>query len=274
MLQGGGMMQLGLKASTNKVQIDDRLQYQPDVFEFHLEDTDFTSAGWQHFIKMVSYVSDKVPHIVFHHPMKWHDQRCELYTNSAVNPALHDFVMQSATQLIKLAQDIDGYALIHGAYKNNLPKIVTNWSTVSKAQDVVFERMNQLREIAPDNVVFENGTSPVYAYGDAEFENRIIAADLPLACDVSHTFISVHGNNDALINSLQHLKSQIKHYHLVDSMGQRHDSLTLGKGLVDWQRVLNELNPQASRIYEINLADQQHCQEMMASHEYLMSLQK
>lgn len=267
-------MQLGLKASTNKTQIDDRLQYQPDVFEFHLEDTDFTTTGWQHLIKMVSYVSDQVPHLVFHHPMKWHDQRCELYTNPTINPALHDFVMQSSIKLIKLAQDVDGYALIHGAYKNNLPKIVTNWSTVVKAQDVVFERMAQLRDIAPDNVVFENGTSPVYAYGDVEFENRIIAANLPLAYDVSHTFISLHGNNDALIESLQHLKSQIKHYHLVDSMGQHHDSLTLGKGLIDWRRVLDELNPQASHIYEINLTDQQHCQEMLASHDYLLSLQK
>lgn len=82
----------------------------------------------------------------------------------------------------------------------------------------------------------------------------------------------MHADNDALIESLRHLKLQVKRYHLVDSMGQDHDSLPLGKGLVDWQRVVNELNPTASRIYEINLADQRHCQEMMASHQYLTQI--
>ena len=265
-------MQLGLKASTNKNQIDDRLKYHPDVFEFHLTDQDFTSDGWQHLLKMVSYVSDQVPHIVFHHPMKWHDQRCELYTNPAINPALYRFVIQSAERLIKLAAQTNSYALVHGAYKSATSDIMTQWPTIETAQDAVFDAMSRLREIAPENVVFENGISPVYWYGDPTFEDRIIQADLPLAFDVSHAFISVQADNDALIASLKHLKPQVKHYHLVDSMGKDHDSLPLGTGLVDWQRVIGELNPAASRIYEINLADQGNCQEMMASHQYLTQI--
>ena len=42
-------MLLGLKASTDQRQIRDRLQYHPDVFEFHLTENDFTEAGWSHF---------------------------------------------------------------------------------------------------------------------------------------------------------------------------------------------------------------------------------
>lgn len=271
-MNGGTVMQLGLKASTNKDQIDDRLKYHPDVFEFHLTDQDFTTDGWEHFLKMVSYVSDQVPHIVFHHPMKWHDQRCELYTNPRVNPELYEFVIQSAARLIKLAAQTNSYALVHGAYKSAISNITTQWPTIAAAQDAVFNEMERLREIAPEHVVFENGISPVYGYGDPELENRIIQANLPLAFDISHAFIAVHADNDALIESLRHLKPQVKHYHLVDSMGQDHDSLPLGKGLVDWQRVVNELNPTASRIYEINLADQRHCQEMMASHQYLTQI--
>ena len=48
-------MLLGLKASTDERQIRDRLQYHPDVFEFHLTEADFTASGWQHFLKMVAY---------------------------------------------------------------------------------------------------------------------------------------------------------------------------------------------------------------------------
>ncbi len=47
-------MLLGLKASTDERQIRDRLQYHPDVFEFHLTEADFTASGWQHFLKMVA----------------------------------------------------------------------------------------------------------------------------------------------------------------------------------------------------------------------------
>lgn len=44
-------MLLGLKASTDERQIRDRLQYHPDVFEFHLTEADFTASGWQHFFE-------------------------------------------------------------------------------------------------------------------------------------------------------------------------------------------------------------------------------
>ena len=53
-------MLLGLKASTDERQIRDRLQYHPDVFEFHLTEADFTASGWQHFLKMVAWVQSQV----------------------------------------------------------------------------------------------------------------------------------------------------------------------------------------------------------------------
>ena len=55
-------------------------------------------------------------------------------------------------------------------------------------------------------------------------------------------------------------------------MGQSHDSLPLGTGKIDWARVWPLLNPQATNIYEINLADQTDCQEQLASHRYLTGL--
>ena len=52
-------------------------------------------------------------------------------------------------------------------------------------------------------------------------------------------------------------------------MGLFHDSLPLGVGRIDWRGVLPLLNPQATRIYEIDLADPNNCAEMLASHQYL-----
>lgn len=95
---------------------------------------------------------------------------------------------------------------------------------------------------------------------------------LQLAFDTSHCFIKVKANNEELLASLTRLKDQIVHYHLVDSYGQTHDSLTLGQGLIDWRRVLPRLNPAATSIYEINLKDQLDASEQVKSHEYLLNL--
>ena len=84
----------------------------------------------------------------------------------------------------------------------------------------------------------------------------------------------MHGDNKALQRSLDHLKSSIVHYHLVDSMGLTHDSLPLGIGKIDWAPVLKRLNPTATSIYEINLHDQRDCKEQVASHRYLTAIAK
>ena len=85
-------MLLGLKASTDERQIRDRLQYHPDVFEFHLTEADFTASGWQHFLKMVAWVQSQVPTVVFHHPMRFRGQRNELAMNPTKYPARYDFL--------------------------------------------------------------------------------------------------------------------------------------------------------------------------------------
>ena len=75
------------------------------------------------------------------------------------------------------------------------------------------------------------------------------------------------------INHLtEHLKNNIVHYHLVDSMGKTHDSLTLGTGKIDWAAVLPRLNTAATSIYEINLKNQNDCREQLESHKYLLNL--
>lgn len=267
-------MQLGLKANTSDIQINNRLLQHPDVFEFHLTEADFTPTGWDHFKQQVSWVQQTVPHVVFHQPMRWHGNRCELCVNPLVMPALAHFVRSSAEQLINLAQQVNAVALIHGSYNVHPGEhdFIADWPDLATAQKVVFGRASELAAIAPEHVVFENSLLPTFAFGDPTFEEKLLALQLPLAYDTSHTFIYEHGDNDKLIASLCRLRPLVRHYHLVDSMGQTHDSLPLGQGKIDWARVLPLLNSQATRIYEINLKDQNDCAEMLASHYYLTTL--
>ncbi|WLV76960.1 TIM barrel protein [Lacticaseibacillus parahuelsenbergensis] len=262
-------MLLGLKASTDERQIRDRLQYHPDVFEFHLTENDFTAEGWAHFLKMVTWVRSQVPTVVFHHPMRFRGQRNELAMNPTKYPTRYDFMMTSSIKLMNLAKKVNATALIHGGYRVDTPGDYAGWTDVAKAQDVALARMIAFAQEAPGHVVFENSMSPIFRYGDPDFEARILRWQLPLAYDTSHTFITLHGDNDRLMASLANLKPLVRHYHLVDSMGKTHDSLPLGQGRIDWARVLPLLNPKASRIYEIGLKDQFNCEEMIASHHYL-----
>lgn len=64
------MPMLGLKGSSDQRQIDDRLQYHPDVYEFYTSAADFTPEGYQQLDEAVQYVQAKgIQRIVIHHPM-------------------------------------------------------------------------------------------------------------------------------------------------------------------------------------------------------------
>lgn len=260
---------LGLKAGTTAQQVTDRLQHQPQVFEFFLTPEDFTAAGWVNLEAQVARVQASGARIVFHHPMRYQDKRNELCVNQALHLEQYAFVMTTARRLIDLSKQVDGLTLVHGGYNQKGYDFIGDWPSLAQAQAVVLGRMCELNAEAAGHVVFENSISPICAFGDAAMEAQLLALRLPLAYDISHAFIYLHGDNDALVASLKHLAPLIRHYHLVDSMGQTHDSLPLGTGRVDWARVLPVLNPTASSIYEINLSNQEDCREMLASHAYL-----
>lgn len=266
-------IQLGLKGSSQREQIDDRLQYHPDVYEFYTDAADFTPDGYKHLYEAVQYVqSQGVKHIVLHHPMKFGNTHAEIVAPEDKFPELYRFVENTTLQLIRLADDLDVQCLIHGAYAQETEKYIACYANNHDAQQAALKRLDRFAKDGGEHIMFENSIAPVFAYGDPTDEDEIMSHHYRLAFDTSHCFIWLHGNNQRLQASLAHLKDQIVHYHLVDSMGQTHDSLTLGTGKIDWQGVLPLLNPQATSIYEINLHDQGNCTEQLASHRYLTNL--
>ena len=268
-------MLLGLKASSDWGQIKDRLQYHPDVFEFFTDVPDFTSQGIQHLRQAIEYVQDQgVTNIVLHQPMNFKGYHSELIVPEQQFPELHEFVMTTAHQLINLAIATDSQCLIHGSYdgEHGFKAMLSAYGSLQNAQAACYHRLDQLKKLGSDHVMFENSISPVFAYGDPQVENEIIRHQFSLVADVSHIFISLHGDNERLVASLRHLKNNIYHYHLVDSLGQTHDSLPIGTGKIDWPSVIPLLNPSATTIYEINLKNQLDCQEQLASHQYLSTL--
>lgn len=265
---------LGLKGSSNRQQIDDRLQFHPDVYEFYTDVNDFTPEGYHHLDEAVQYVQSKgITNIVIHHPMVFKQWHSEVVAPEKDFPELYRFIETSTEQLINLAKKRNIQVLVHGGYAGEeVQQMVDLYPNVEAARQAVYSRLDRFAKAGGDHIMFENSIAPVFAYGHPEQEDEILAHNYRLAFDTSHCFIEMHGDNKTLQASLKHLRDHVVHYHLVDSMGQTHDSLQLGKGKIDWAPVLKLLNPKATSIYEINLKDQSNCREQVASHRYLTKI--
>lgn len=261
---------LGLKASTNQRQIDERLQFHPQVFEFFTTSGDVSSQGLDHLNQMIDHVQKAgVEHIVIHHPMKFNGQHNEVSVNPDSNPAHYHFMMSSSKALINVAKQSGTQLLIHGGYNQPVSEILHKFGSISAGRKVVLQRLDYFKSLGGLNVMFENSISPLFDFGDPNIESEVLKHQYRLCYDTSHGFIVLHGDNQKLQDSMRHLRNQVVHYHFVDSMGQFHDSLTLGKGAIDWQPLKPLVNHNATNIFEINLNDQFNCQEMLESYEYL-----
>ena len=164
--------------------------------------------------------------------------------------------------------------LIHGSYSRQTAEFLSLYPDLAHAEEYVFKRLDHFKDLGKEHVMFENSISPVFYYGDEALDAKILAHDYRLAFDTSHCFIKWQGDNAKLMTALARLKQNIVHYHLVDSLGQTHDSLELGKGKIAWENILPLLNEDATNIFEIVLKDQTNALEQVNSFKYLKTLEE
>lgn len=266
-------MRLGLKSNADPDQIESRLKHQPSVFEFYTSEEDFTKEGLYRLEKGIRKVKDaNIRDIILHHPMFYQGQMLELVAKTDCHPKLVDFIDFSTRKLLDLATKYDVQVLVHGSYEKQTLDFIADYQSLAEATEVLWQRLDTYQELGKNHIMFENSISPLFYFGDETLDNKIFDRQYRLAYDVSHAFISLKGDQAALEKSLDRLKNHIVHYHLVDSMGQEHDSLPLGQGAINWKRVVPLLNPQATSIYEIDLADMLVPKEQLESHTYLQQL--
>ncbi len=267
------MVLLGLKASTDKKQIIDRLQYHPQVFEFNLTEDDMTPDGLKQLAADIDWVKEAATDkIILHEPIRYHNQQMEMILPEKYDPAFYHFMMTSVTKIIDLAREKNVLALVHGAFNKETGKYLQMYPNFDVAESELLRRLDYFAKYGSKHLCVENSISSVWGYADPKIRQLAKEHHYQLAFDTSHVFIQSHGSNQVLQEALRDLCPQIVHYHLVDSNGEFHDSLPLGKGKIDWQAVVPLLNPKATSIYEINLADQRDATEQVASHRYLTNL--
>ncbi|KRL04382.1 sugar phosphate isomerase/epimerase [Liquorilactobacillus oeni] len=265
--------ELGLKASSSKEQITNRLKYHPKVFEFFTSENDFTTEGLKRLEYAIELVKNEATSkIVLHHPMRFKGEFTELVAPQTIFPDLCHFVQRSTDALLQLSFDHDVQTLLHGSYARHTLKMISLYPSQAKARAYVYDQLDKYAQLGKKHIMFENSFSPLFYYGKEDEDQYIFNKGYRLAFDVSHCFIKDKGSNEQLTASLLRLRDHVVHYHLVDSLGKSHDSLQLGKGSIDWRNVLPCLNPQASSIYEVQLNNENDAKEQVASHQYLTKI--
>lgn len=264
---------LGLKSSAERQQLEARLVYQPHVLEFFTAEEDFSPSGIHRLTSAIdqAYASG-VKEVVLHHPMTYKGRYVELVAHPSNNPELVAFINFSTQELIKIAKAKGCRVLVHGSYEMQELDLLGPFANLSEAEGYLLSRLTEFHELGGETIMFENGIAPLFSFGDPAKDQALAKLGLPLAYDISHAFIAVKGDNQALQQSLMTLKDQIVHYHLVDSQGQTHDSLPLGQGKIDWQAVMPLLSGSATSIYEIVVKDLTNPVEQINSHQFLQNL--
>ena len=267
-----GKVQLGLKASAQPAQLMNRLQYRPEVFEFFTSSADFQPERFKALKAAVKFVLANVTEkVIVHHPMSYQGTHLDQLLDPQRQPEAYQFLHASTDQLLDLANDLDVKILVHGGYGGT--ELLDQYPSVTAARTVVLSRLDELVRQANGHVMIENGITPSFMYGDPQLDEQLIQHHFPLVCDLSHVFIGLHGDMELTMLALKRLVPLIQHYHLVDSLGQQHDSLPLGRGLIDWQRVLPVLNSHATMIYEVPDETDATCANMLSSYHYLRDME-
>lgn len=273
------MVTLGLKGSTSLSQIVDRLKYIPNTYEFHLVWEDL--SGLDSLIEKIQLVYDTgVEHIVLHHPMRDENkQPIESYVSKEREPERYHNWKSSTLILNDIVNEFKNKeysikALVHISYGGTNPTYEDYGYSQEEAFHSLTTNLLAMYEQTGDNIIYENGAYRLntFSFHNLKLQQFFIDNNIPICMDISHLYISTKGSNKILKESLIRLKHVIKHYHIVDSLGQVHDSLVLGQGTINWKIVKPLLNPYATSIFEINLQDQNNCQEMLDSYNFLKEI--
>jgi sugar phosphate isomerase/epimerase len=255
-----------LKTNLREHCVQDRLQYDPDIVELHLELHDLLEE--RKLRSTIRMLQNKGIRVYLHQPSRREGVYLDILT---ADEPLFDAYMDTARRLDRVCREEQVRCVIHAHY--HVPKGAAQHALTKGNSRVLRERIERVLAFAADRFLWEDSTAGLFSC-----ENPYLLSDivkplrLPLNVDVSHAFIALRGDNALLRDILTATKPYAQYYHLVDSMGQKHDSLQLGQGRIDWEMVAPFVIDR-DFIFEIALAgDHSDCTPMIESAAYFRKI--
>ena len=282
---------LCVKGGSNEVQIEDRLQYNPKVYEIHLNEDDLFGEKYLKLRKNIEFLQSRGIKVFLHQPMKIRDKFVHI---NKIDCNEEYYLNLTTSLLIDLCKEYNVRCVTHFNYGTNQDKVIDEATFCNKEDyiNLVANSIKFLNKFDPERkyLMMENGVLGTGGYRkDMFLANLIKDTSIPLCIDISHLAISLNEHlegvsfesreaelkelNDYIFETLTILKDNTVYYHVVDSLATNglHDGLSLGEGVVDWGRI-KDLILEKDYIYEIGLKDITNCIEMLESHNYFKKL--
>lgn len=266
---------LGLKGSTNPRQLLDRItQRDIDIFEFHLNEDDLFGEKREELEYWMQYSRNKGIQVYLHHPPYINGVTLDVMASDSI---MASFFELSTRILVDLCEKYDCYTVVHWNYsafteKEHEEARLKNQHHKAKLDALIKRTLDVNEQIGKGRILWENSIAILGTYlNDFLWADMLAQTDIKLTFDISHAFISLKADNDALLKTIDKLQHNIQYFHVVDSMGETHDSLPLGEGLVDFKQ-LKPYIIKHNYIYEVGLGDFNHCKEMLKSHRVFQSI--
>ena len=259
------MNNIRLKSSLDRASLDDRLQYKPEIMELYLRTEDLQQETL--IRERIRELKGLGIDVYLHHPSRYNRRFLDIMST---DEEMHRFYRESTRQLVNICVEEGSKCVIHANYLHSENNEISRERSIAMREEITKLLEDGGREV----LLWEDSTEGLFCYANPYLiDEVIIPLNLPVNVDVSHTFISFGGDNARLQEVLERTAPYAVYYHLVDSMGQFHDSLPLGQGMIDWKMVKRLVQGKAY-IFEINLEGGHiDCTPMVESARYFDSLE-
>lgn len=259
------MKNVRLKMGIDPQQLENRLKYNPEIIELHINEENLYEP--EEIVKYIHALKSKGVRVYLHHPTNYRGFALDIISPSQ---EMRDYYDWSCKELAMICKQESIKCVVHCHYAQS--ESSQYMDTDSKVE--MRKRVEEILRICDHSFLWENTTQGIFSAQNPCLLSEIVQPlNLPLTIDISHSFISLKGDNHKLKNHLEEFHSYAQYYHLVDSNGEYHDALPLGKGKIDWSMVKRFVKD-ADFIFEIDLKSSNYmdCRPMVESGEYYLSL--
>ena len=177
-----------------------------------------------------------------------------------LNTGIRNEVLRQMMDYIKIASDFVELAVVHPGYLSpygaQLPDLA--WKTnIECLQSICDFAADYGITIAVENMPQVPKIFGKYPQEMIQMVEEVNRDNVGLTFDVGHANTMVRGNGEIMGDFLKLYKDRTSHVHLHDNMGKNDEHLPLGKGNVDWKRVLGSLSNYKGRfVTEVNCVEE------------------
>jgi N-acetylneuraminate synthase len=215
------------------------LQYNPQLFEFHLSDKDLDVE-----IPKGQFAQQ----VVVHAPEYMH----RTYLNPAAeDPTERELAVKTLQRTIEVAKKL-------GESFTGVPKVVVHPGGITlkpsdhpgQLLDIFADTLSKLK-IDGVEVLPENLPPRAWVFGGEWVTNIFMLADeiIPflkqnnyhMCFDISHAALACNALEGDLVKEITKLRPYIRHMHIADASGIGEEGLQITKGTIDWGKAMDKL---------------------------------